>query len=481
MHSKKNTIIIALTIVLNLLTSTSSVAEITKYPYVQNVTDNSIVIKWETSDSSIGAIHCNNGIDYHEAKPSTLHEVVITGLTANTAYVYNVISLNGTSTNYYSFTTAPTKGTPDNFIFAVAGDTQPVKTLSDGSPDPTNLQYVVDGIISKGPDILLHLGDIVSSGNSVPDWNSFFTHAQPLLSTTPIFPTPGNHEYNGDPGATNFFKYFSLPQEGTVEHGWYTFTYGNVRFISLDTQSMSRKQDAWLESKLSSATEDWIVVYFHQPPITSSSFSTDLNKYARDNWIPLFQKYGVNLVMSGHTHNYQRYEDTVYKTVYIVSGGGNDLFDSNDPTYTPPPGIIKHKQILDTIHYNTVEVDNTGSLKFTAYDAKGGAGAFDTFTMYIPKELHINSIVTSIFYGKTKTQIYGKAVVTIIDEYELPVQGATVTGNWTGLSNTQPYSTVTDINGIATFTTPLPSKIQEFGFVVDGVTASGMTWDPANR
>jgi hypothetical protein len=450
---------------------------ITKGPYLQNVTTNSIVIMWETDTPSIGTIECNN-VSFSESAASSIHEVEISNLTPNTNYSYRITSGEAVGSNIkLIFTTMPE--TPASFNFAVVGDTQTPFYDAGGNPITTDLDAIIRGIYASSPDIFLHLGDLVTAGGSSSDWNTFFTHSEELLSTAPMFPTPGNHEYINDSGATHFFNYFSLPKNVDKELGRYTFVYGNIRFISLDTQSLTTEQDDWLKLTLANTIEDFIVVYFHQPPVTSNKI--DLNAYVRDNWIPLFQQYGVNLVLSGHTHNYQRYVDSTYKTVYIVSGGGNSLFDSLNPNYKPPRGILKKAERTNTIHFDTVDVkfDTTErSLTFKAYDANlPTASPFDSFKIGIPQYLYVNSVVTSTVAG-TKSLVYGKAVVTILDEYENPVSKAKVEGNWTGLGDDNTYSVTTDDNGIATFQTKAPFKKQNFSFKVTNVIATDMKYVP---
>jgi len=236
-------------------------------------------------------------------------------------------------------------------------------------------------IIGSSPDILLHTGDIVSYGGTAGEWDYFFKEAYNLLKFKPMYPAVGNHETWNDPSAMNFFKYFSLPNDGT-EHGWYTFGYGNVQYICLDTEHLSTEQDSWLSDQLETSTYKWKVVYFHEPPYTDAGrdYHSD---YVVANWVPLFHLYGVNIVFSGHTHAYERYYDAVSGTTYIVAGGGNNLFSRWSESRTLPYGIAKKLEKTDVPHFCTVDAgvdDSGGWLTLNAWNATTG-DSFDTVTI----------------------------------------------------------------------------------------------------
>jgi acid phosphatase type 7 len=451
---------------------------IIKGPYLQNVTSNSIVIMWETNVPSDSTVFLN-GIPVSDSAEelATIHEVPLTGLIPDTPYSYYVES-GSISSDPLTFKTAPSGA--QAFRFAVVGDTQLLY------PNTTALDYVVNGIIKQypEPDLLLHVGDIVTSGASATDWATFFTHAHDLLTYTPMFPTPGNHEYMYDPGAPNFFKYFSLPPptepSDGIEHGWYAFSYGNILFISLNSEVQSTDQDTWLEAQLKSATEKWIIVYFHEPPYTDA-LSGDGNIYIRNNWVPFFQYYGVNLVFSGHTHDYERYEDLVYGTTYIVAGGGNNIFSAVNSRYTPPPGIVKKAVKTSTIHYCTVDVDvaGGGSLAFNAWVASSGI-SFDYFKITtVPTHLKVESIATGTVSGTKSGFVYGIATIRVVDEYGNPVSGAAVEGYFTGDFAdrfTGVKAGLTNSSGFASFKTSKQLRSPSVGFTVKNVTKQGMTY-----
>jgi hypothetical protein len=348
-----------------------SAVNITKGPYLQNVTADSIVIMWETDVPSTSTVVYGDNSMAYDPLETIIHEVTLSGLKADAIYLYQVAS-GSTSSEICSFKTAPL--TAKTFRFAIVGDTQRTNT------DPTALESVLTGIIGSSSDLLLHTGDLVSYGSVDAEWDYFFDKASDLLKLIPMFPAIGNHETYYESSAMQFFKYFSLPNDGT-EHGWYAFEYGNVQFICLDTEHLSTAQDTWLAGQLADSTSKWKIVYFHEPPFTDAGRG-DPSIYVVTNWLPLFREYGVNIVFSGHTHAYERYYDAISDTSYIVAGGGNNFFSHWSITRALPSGISKKLAITDTPHYCTVDVavDDSGSgLTLNAWNASTGE-LFDSIT-----------------------------------------------------------------------------------------------------
>jgi len=104
-----------------------------------------------------------------------------------------------------------------------------------------------------------------------------------------------------------------------MPRAYYTRTIGDVQFFFLNSNSVDDRQTAWLERQLSNSTATWKVAVFHHPAYTCGGHSGDADVVAR--WVPLFEDNGVQLVLSGHDHNYQRFAPQNGVT-YVVNGGG---------------------------------------------------------------------------------------------------------------------------------------------------------------
>ncbi len=141
-----------------------------------------------------------------------------------------------------------------------------------------------------------------------------------------MFPSLGNHDRQGrGRTASNYRKYFSLPENSPDPERYYAFTYGSARFVILDSNTYSfalTDQTAWIEEQLQAARLDedieHIFVSMHHPPFSVSLHGGQSE--LREAWTPLFEKYQVDAVFSGHDHVYSRAKRNGVN--YFVSGGG---------------------------------------------------------------------------------------------------------------------------------------------------------------
>jgi HEAT repeat protein len=295
--------------------STQEAVKIIKGPYVQNVTTTSAVIVWETDKSAPSRVdygtQANFGKVAEDAKEVKIHEVKLEGLQVETEYRYKVASA-GASSKPFIFQTAVKPTSP--FSFAVYGDSR---------SNPDEHAATCDGIITHRPNLIIHTGDIVSSGTVYEQWEQqFFAPAKEMMAAIPFFPSLGNHERNAD----HYYNFFSLPGK----ERWYAFTFGNALFIALDSNGEFQpdsEQTRFLEQQLSESKATWKFVYFHHPPYSSGNHGSSLN--IRQAWSPIFEKYRVDIVFQGHDHLYERTypvfdgkRDDERGVTYIVSGGG---------------------------------------------------------------------------------------------------------------------------------------------------------------
>ncbi|MBE9471764.1 MAG: metallophosphoesterase family protein [Chloroflexi bacterium] len=293
-------------------------------PYLQSVTSDSIIVVWETEGSSRGEVVYGATDEYGSSVTDpvigTDHAITLAHLAPYTTYHYRVV---GDGVPLSADTSFRTAAGPDQskFTFAAFGDTRTQHQIH---------QEVVDSIVAITPDFVLHTGDLVYLGNMLPYWETFFEIEGELMASTPLFPALGNHEANHQ----HYFDLFHLPGN----ERWYTFDYGNARFISLQVDGIvdfgpGSEQHDWLERELAANTQPWLFVYFHIPPYTSSREEPDIEQDVRQALAPLFEQYGVDVVFTGHHHNYERNE--VNGVTYIVTGGGGAplcVMEDQEPT-----------------------------------------------------------------------------------------------------------------------------------------------------
>jgi acid phosphatase len=162
--------------------------------------------------------------------------------------------------------------------------------------------------------LMLHTGDIAYDNGSLADFEGkFFGVYTDLVRSFAMFPTIGNHD-----SSSVFQVVFDLPRSGT--RNWYSFDYGDVHFVALDTNDLGAEQAAWLDADLADTDRPWKIVYGHHPPYSSGSkHGSSLD--VRNLFGPILAAHDVDLVLSGHDHNYERIEPQDGVS-YIVTGGG---------------------------------------------------------------------------------------------------------------------------------------------------------------
>ncbi|CAH1764601.1 14421_t:CDS:2 [Entrophospora sp. SA101] len=182
-------------------------------------------------------------------------------------------------------------------------------------------------ILHNQPNFILHVGDPVQKFDSLQQWQTDFFDPlinYKLIQKSPMIFAHGNHDFNP-----------LLNYHYTTNKLWYSFTIANTRWIVLDSNIDDELQDKWLIKELSSIESKlakFRIVVVHIPPFVEfwdpKSWNEKSEKYwgdfVRKRYVPLFQRYEVDLVISGHQHNYQRgqFDGTVYT---IIGGAGGEL------------------------------------------------------------------------------------------------------------------------------------------------------------
>jgi hypothetical protein len=234
------------------------------------------------------------------------------GLEPDTLYCYQLLEEGQPLTARAGFRTAPARGAPTPFSFVAFGDS------GSGGSD----QYAVLSQLEEVPfSLALGLGDLAYDSGTLEqlEENVFRVYAG-LFRSIPFYPTTGNHDYRTD-DARPFREVFSLPENGG-EAGlerWYSFDHGSVHFVALDTERRREEQVAWLDRDLAASDLPWKVVYLHKPPYSSGVHGS--SEDVRADFAPVLERHGVQLVLAGHDHHYER---TVAQNgvTYVVSGGG---------------------------------------------------------------------------------------------------------------------------------------------------------------
>ena len=313
---------------LSLIAQSNINALITRGPYLQKVNQNSVIIRWKTdiaTDSrvDVGISPALLNITTTNQNFTTDHEILVTDLNANSNYFYGVgyfSQLIVTGNNLY-FETLPNEGESGDYEFLVLGD------CGTGYQEQIDVKNAVIGAYGNHFDGMLLLGDnAYQSGFDSEYQTNFFEKYTELTENTVIWPAPGNHDYNNhipfspDPAYYDAFNLPTYGECGGVPSGtekYYSYNFGNIHFISLDSYDVPRSATAamgsWLSQDLGANTQDWIVAYWHHPPYTKGSHDSDNDNFLdgelvemREEILPILESYGVDLILNGHSHSYER-------------------------------------------------------------------------------------------------------------------------------------------------------------------------------
>lgn len=311
------------------LKGSTNASTVVRGPYLQSGTPNSMIIHWRTNAAEGSkVVYGTNPANLNQTISSpasvTEHIITLTGLQPNTKYYYaigNPSTTYPTDTNHF-FKTSPPHGTA-----------QPIRiwAVGDAGTGTDEQRRVRDAYIAhkgnKHTDVWLMLGDNAYEGGKDDEYqqkvfgNNTYEH---VMKNHVLWPTLGNHDYNNNiPFSTYYyFDIFDLPtnaEAGGVasgEENYYSYNYGNVHFVVLDSYKESRDSNGtmatWLKQDLTANQMKWTVIYFHHPPYTKGSHDSDDGildfelPQIRQNLLPIFENFGVDLVLNGHSHSYER-------------------------------------------------------------------------------------------------------------------------------------------------------------------------------
>lgn len=304
-----------------------------------------------------------------------VHEVHVCDLQPSTTYYYQVGGGDVWSETY-SFTTAPTFGTDESFTFAATGDSR--------STTQAMWAQTLDEIEALGADFLVFTGDAVEVGSLQFQWDTWWGQGSAngttqRLAALPMLYAHGNHDLVGDP----MWAMMAYPND---EQSYYV-RYGNTLFIVLDDSGTFRTNQrieteirAFLEEALEAHPDvTWRVVAHHKP-VYSASTNHGSTRVLQENWMPVYEEYGVDLVFNGHDHNYERScavrggqcQASGDGTTYIVTAGiGAPLYGNGTDWWTEISYKVPSFVIMEV---------NGNTMTGTAYDPTTGT-ELDAFTL----------------------------------------------------------------------------------------------------
>jgi hypothetical protein len=400
-------------ILLFAITCTSSVFSQTlvRGPYMQQLTSTTINIRWRTDVASDAKVYYGtdmNNLNLTATNPisNINHEVALTGLQPFTKYYYKIesnnITLSGPDT-MHRFTTAPVPGTAQPIRVWATGDFGKANSGQRKTRD-SYLQYAAN----THTDVWLWLGDNAYNDGTDQEYQAKVFHKVDafgeLFKFMPFYPCPGNHDYNSicaPPGCNKdplihtgpYYDIMTLPKLGEAGgvasnlENYYSFDYGNAHFISLNSELGSIANAAydwigvlngdyqnspimqWLIQDLQSNTKPWVIAYWHQPPYSKGSHDSDavwelFMKAMREHFVPVLEQYGVDIILNGHSH--------VFERSYLIKGHTT----GTSADFNPAIHMVDGSSGNETLGEEYVKyIDGPDAGKGTVYVVCGNSGS----------------------------------------------------------------------------------------------------------
>jgi len=310
-------------------------------PYLQKGTQTSMTFRWRTSAICYGRVEVGASVGNYTIATAdetgcatTEHIVTVTGLSTDTKYYYRIGTTTGTvfqgaADNFFS--TLPLPNTTRKIRVVAFGDCGRGNTTYQDQ-NLSNYQSYLSTNGIDAPDAWLLLGDnAYSSGTDAEYTSNFFgIYGNTILKNHKLYPAPGNHDYGNNTAnkASRSMAYhgiFSTPFNGEAggvasgKQNFYSYDIGNIHFLSLDSWGI--ESDAthmgqtasmlktWVTADLAANTRKWIVAYWHHGGYTKGSHDSDSESELvniRQNFASFLESQGVDLIICGHSHVYER-------------------------------------------------------------------------------------------------------------------------------------------------------------------------------
>ena len=341
-------------------------SSLTRGPYLNSGTPTSVVVRWRTNIPAASVVYFGASAGQlanfvSDPAETTEHTITLTGLTPDTRYFYAIADaahvLSGGDADTF-FDTAPIAGTVKPTRIWILGDCG-----TSGGSLTSNARRVANAYKNSPhfahPDVWLLLGDNAYGSGFDSEYQAAIFNTYPdFLRNSIVWSTMGNHEtYNGqDP--LPYYQIFNFPtnaEAGGLPSGtehYYSFDRANIHFVCLDSMTDGLRvangpMAQWLAADLAATTQKWIIAFYHHPPYTKGTHDSD-REYEhiemREVFQPILEAGGVDLVLGGHSHSYERsyflnghygHSATLAPTMKVDGGNGRE---SGTGAYGKDPG-----------------------------------------------------------------------------------------------------------------------------------------------
>lgn len=301
------------------------------------------------------------------------YSATLTDLLPDTSYSYRVGSRKRDIwSEYHTFTTAPKASKPFSFIY-----------IGDAQYKPENVGAMLKAVEDRHPETKFYMlgGDLVDRGNSRNLWDKLLANTTRVFSRKPVAPAMGNHDYMGQNAGVAIYNAYFNPSANEGDRkdvvSNYSFRHGDAYFIVVNSLDIAA-QTEWLEKELQTADAvgaSFKIVMNHYPVYNPLDGRSNLE--AQTHWVPLFDQYEVDLVLTGHDHSYMRskplragipVETGDFGSIYVVATGCEKFYKFRELD-------IAEIQFTDTATYQLITIGGEGDkrrqLRYTAYAFSG--------------------------------------------------------------------------------------------------------------
>ncbi len=342
----------------------------------------------------------DGGIHYH-----LRHHVHVENLHPNTKYTYEVSCGDGETTSNGSFRTAPVPGDRVPFEFVA---------MSDGHASG-GYTRVSEPVSDLAPNFIIHAGDFTGGrGHDWGNWVRYFQVARPYMETSTLVPVVGSHDIRPN---RNFRALFGFndpdgdPSDEDSRGTWYTYQYANMLVIVIDHTTRLDRQLTWAEEVLSQADAEWIVVTLHEP-FTNAGGRGNMLRASFRPFADLFEKYDVDLVITGHDHIYERKlplgSEGVKPVNYItVNSNGNHRRVRPSPIVAGGIGrnafMYSHFRV-DGNRLEMTSIDHEGNILDQLELVKNAQGMYQQEIMDQALDLDLARTLAHIYTGQSMSE-----------------------------------------------------------------------------
>ncbi len=464
---------------------TAPAATVTRAPYLQRGSPSQITVRWRTDVATNSRVrYGTDPLNLSQSSDVTTlvtdHIVSLVGLAQETKYYYSVGTttgaLAGGDASHFFVTSPPPGAIRPTRIWAI-GD------AGTGTLGQTAVRDAFDAFNgATAVNFWLMMGDNAYPNGLDPEYQAGVFDVYPaLLRRSVLWPTLGNHDtaqstVNND--SYPYFSIFTFPTAGECggapsgSKHYYSFDYGNIHVICLDSMTSDRSSNGamatWLRSDLASTTATWLIAFWHHPPYTKGSHDSDTEAVLiemRQIFNPILEAGGVDLILTGHSHSYERSylidghygtSDTLTAAMKLNGGNGHEPADG---AYVKPTALTAHQGAVYSV------VGSSGQI---------GGGPLNHPAMRVS----LNQL------GSMVIDIYGNR----LDATFLRETGA-LDDSFTMIKNLAPTVSLTAPAAAATFVAPaniavtatagdLDGTVSKVEFFRDGVSAGVATSSP---